>query len=76
MAIMPHPERCDAGQLIFSSMKRYIENKPPVDLSPFSYNAPKQVSKSFLFPDTGLSRLVQLIIEDNAAKTLALALSE
>ncbi|MFZ2189642.1 MAG: phosphoribosylformylglycinamidine synthase I [Candidatus Magasanikiibacteriota bacterium] len=68
MAMMPHPERTDNGQPIFTSMRDYISENRKVDLSYLSFKPTKYEPKEY--KPTGYEMLVDLIITDNEAVTV------
>lgn len=75
MAMMPHPERVPAGDKIFISMKNYLQRGDMVDASEdydFSLTSPK----THTYAANEQPVFVQLIIEDNTAKSLQLILNQ
>jgi len=85
MAMMPHPERTDNGQKIFTSMKKYIEDMktdtPPVILSDSEESTkklnyqPKQYKiEKFQKEENSQELLIDLVITDNEAVTVKNAL--
>ena len=76
LALMPHPERVPEGQVIFESMKKYIEAgcqmKAGVKLVASAINPPLI---DYCKPEGGMEILVDLIITDNEAETLQVALN-
>ena len=79
LALMPHPERTKDGIVIFESMKKYLENPTSYKLQATSYkkdpNHKSQITK-YEKPDDALEILVDLIITDNEAETLQVALNQ
>ena len=69
MAIMPHPERTDKGDIIFSSMKEFIEHGNPTTMHSLSFPESK-----FDIPDYSTTKhnqlIVDMIINDNEAVSI------
>lgn len=77
MAMMPHPERTENGDLIFKSMKHYIENTPCSNFDEaFDFDLEKPVVDTYQPAVSSHPLLVSLVIEDNSARSLQLALSQ
>lgn len=76
MAMMPHPERCQAGDKIFQSMANYISSQKKIDIQPYHYQGRMIKIQSFKQPKSSFDLVVNLMIEDNAAKSLELALGQ
>ena len=83
LALMPHPERTDDGQVIFRSMKEYLEDKVRNPKS--EIRNPKQIQISnfkiqklaeYKRPENSIEFIVDLIITDNEAETLQVALNQ
>ena len=75
MAIMPHPERTTNGDQIFSSMKRFIDEKCPlVDLS-LKHTPTKIKPKQLTINGDSIEWIVNLVITDNEAKSVNKALN-
>jgi len=78
LALMPHPERVEEGRVIFESMKKYLEKNPKLEIrNPKQIQNPNfqnQISKYDKSEDS-LEILVDLIITDNEAETLQVALA-
>jgi len=82
MAMMPHPERTDNGQKIFTSMKKYIEKRksttPPVILSnseeSLSFQPEEYKIENFQKEKDSEELLIDLVITDNEAITVKNAL--
>ena len=68
MAMMPHPERSENGQVIFTSMRDYISEEKTIDLSPLSFKPADYEPKEY--KANGEEMLVDLIITDNEAATV------
>lgn len=77
MAMMPHPERCEAGDIIFKSMHAFIVENSQHNL-PTNYQIkPLENSiKSYREEADKDIFLVDLLIEDKAAKSLELLLKQ
>jgi phosphoribosylformylglycinamidine synthase len=77
MAMMPHPERTREGDLIFQSMRTYIESSPKIDTSDvYTYRHQVSPLSAYQPPTQTSSFLVELLIEDNTAKSLELVLKQ
>ncbi len=79
LALMPHPERTAAGQVIFQSMKNYLDLRFKIkDLSynDLDYDISELELNEYNQPENSMEFLVDLIITDNEAQTLQTALSE
>ena len=77
LALMPHPERTDDGQVIFESMKKYLdENSKSKELNKIQFSNNKSKISKYDKPEKSLEFLVDLIITDNEAETLQIALSQ
>ena len=74
MAIMPHPERDPEGngQVIFDSIKRWIEEKKTVDFKSLGNYECKEDIRSQ--QEVDIQMLVRLIITDNTERTIEEAL--
>ena len=74
MAMMPHPERTPNGDVIFQSMRDYIESHTHQRVAPlFYYPRPLDISK-YEKPSNQHECRVALIITDNQAMTVENAL--
>lgn len=72
LALMPHPERCAAGDVIFASIYRWITGKVKKPKTPkFVVKLP--VSKILLKPKVNVELFVSLIITDNEALSVSAA---
>lgn len=76
VAYMPHPERLDTGEQLFSSLKTYLESPPPVDDYSITWQPPTIAVDQYDVADTCVQLFVDLKIADNAAKTIELALQQ
>lgn len=66
LAIMPHPERTAAGDVIFQSIYNYIVAKKPVNMQPLTVEvSPAELQPAK--PESGYELLVKTIIADNEA---------
>ena len=79
LALMPHPERTDDGQIIFESMKAYLDkqearNKKQETDKIQNFNNQIQ-NGEYKKPEEAMEMLVELIITDNEAETLQTALN-
>lgn len=77
MAMMPHPERCEAGDVIFESMKNYILDKPFNEVTQhYDYTPPVHDLSCYTPLPNSYSLPIELLIEDNTAKSLELVLKQ
>lgn len=78
LALMPHPERVEAGQVIFQSMKKYLEdgNKQFGASKALDDDIPQVEITTYQKPENSMEFLVDLIITDNEAETLQVALEQ
>lgn len=75
MAIMPHPERTDNGQVIFDSMREYILNqKAWFKNKDYQTEISKKPLMPYQCPQSHFTLIIDAVIEDNSAKSLALLL--
>ena len=74
MAMMPHPERTENGDAIFSSMKNYIENDNPVSNHTLSYNRPHYKVANYKANSDAAEWVIDMIITDNEASSVRNAL--
>ena len=74
MAMMPHPERTENGDTIFSSMKNYIENDNPVSNHTLSYNRPHYKVANYKANSDAAEWVIDMIITDNEASSVRNAL--
>ena len=75
MAMMPHPERTENGDTIFSSMKDFIENGNPVTDHSLSFDRPHYKVENY-DPNGGSTEwIVDMIITDNEAVSVHNALN-
>jgi phosphoribosylformylglycinamidine synthase subunit PurQ / glutaminase len=70
MAMMPHPERTEQGDLIFQSMRDYIESGYVQRINPMHYKARRHPITAYKLPAQTHQLLVSLVITDNHALTV------
>jgi len=75
LALMPHPERTPDGLVIFESMKKYIEGGYAKGESRLEFSKERPQSLQYRRADNSLEILVDLIITDNEAQSLQVALN-
>lgn len=71
MAMMPHPERTPNGDLIFQSMRQYIEKGYVQRVNPMHYQARPNVMTTYQAKPEVREFIVDLVINDNHALTLS-----
>lgn len=74
MAIMPHPERTEKGDAIFSSMKDFIENGNPVTDHSLSFDRPHYEVANYESKSGAAEWVIDMIITDNEAASVHNAL--
>jgi phosphoribosylformylglycinamidine synthase len=74
MAIMPHPERTNNGDVIFSSMKEFIENGTPAIDCTLSFERPHYEVTQYNPNDRTTEWVIDMIIADNEASSVQNAL--
>jgi len=74
MGMMPHPERTENGDAIFSSMKNYIENDNPVSKHTLSFNRPHYEVTPYQSNGDAAEWVIDMIITDNEASSVRNAL--
>ena len=74
MAIMPHPERTTAGDVIFSSMRNYIEKNNYCAISALDFAIAKPELPFYKQPDNSVEFFIKLIINDNVEVSVQKAL--
>ncbi|MFQ6612553.1 MAG: phosphoribosylformylglycinamidine synthase I [Fidelibacterota bacterium] len=67
MALMPHPERTPNGNVIFTSMRKYIQRRMPTKPAFLDYTPPEKPVVQYKRKQSSLEWLVKLIITDNTA---------
>ena len=70
MAMMPHPERTENGDAIFSSMKDFIENENPLTDHTLSFERPHYEVVNYNPNDDDAEWIVDMIITDNEASSV------
>lgn len=70
MAMMPHPERTTEGDVIFQSMRAYIEEKHSESTVPLYYYPRKSKLPVYQKAQKSVECVVELIITDNQALTV------
>jgi phosphoribosylformylglycinamidine synthase len=71
MAMMPHPERSNAGAPLFSSMREYISEKKTIHASQkISFTPPAGTISQYAKPAEAHELPIELIITDNEAATV------
>ena len=74
LAMMPHPERTNLGDKLFSSMREFIKQKVSIKNGSLSYSTPKRNIKNYI-PERHVSEwVVDMVITDNEAETVQNAL--
>ena len=74
MAIMPHPERTEKGDAVFSSMKDFIENENPVSSYTLTFDRPHYEVANYETNGDSTEWVVDMIITDNEAASVQNAL--
>lgn len=74
MAMMPHPERTSNGDVIFSSMKDFIENNNPVTSQTLDYDRPHYKINNYSSSNNTKQWIIDMIITDNDAVSVRNAL--
>lgn len=70
MAMMPHPERANDGDIIFQSMKEFIERKAPRTTSYLNYQNPLYLPSMYQRPQQAKEVLITPLTSDNHALTV------
>ena len=74
LAMMPHPERTNLGDKLFSSMREFIKQKISIKNDSLSYSPPNKNIKKYT-PEEHVSEwVVDMVITDNEADTVQNAL--
>ena len=76
LAMMPHPERTELGDKLFSSMKEYIEKSVPINEKKISYKLNEKTIVNYKPNEKSNIWIVDLIITDNEAITVQSALQQ
>ncbi len=74
MAMMPHPERTENGDVVFSSMKEFIENGNPVSDHNLSFDRPHYEMTYYKANSNATEWIIDMIIADNEASSVSNAL--
>ena len=74
MAMMPHPERTENGNVVFSSMKEFIENENPVSDHNLSFDRPHYEMTDYRTNSNATEWIIDMIITDNEASSVRNAL--
>ena len=74
MAMMPHPERTENGDAIFSSMKEFIENENPITDHTLFYDRSHYKVENYQSSNGATEWVVDMIITDNEAASVHNAL--
>ena len=74
MAIMPHPERTEKGDAVFSSMKDFIENENPVSSYTLTFDRPHYGVANYETNGDSTEWVIDMIITDNEAASVQNAL--
>ena len=74
MAMMPHPERTEKGDAIFSSMKDFIENGNLVTSHTLSFDRPHYEIANYEAKSDATEWIIDMIITDNEASSVHNAL--
>ena len=70
MAMMPHPERTENGDAVFSSMKEFIENGNPVSDHKLSFERPHYEVEKYQSNGDSTEWIIDMIITDNEASSV------
>ncbi|MDP6260569.1 MAG: phosphoribosylformylglycinamidine synthase I [Candidatus Marinimicrobia bacterium] len=74
MAIMPHPERTEKGDAVFSSMKEFIEKENPVSSHTLTFDRPHYEVANYETNGDSTEWVIDMIITDNEAASVQNAL--
>ena len=74
LAMMPHPERTNLGDKLFSSMREFIKQKISIKDDSLSYSPPKKNIKKYTREEHVSEWVVDMVITDNEAETVQNAL--
>ena len=74
MAIMPHPERTEGGDVIFSSMKEFIEHGNPITDHTLMFDRPHYEVTNYKPNGDSTEWIIDMIITDNEAASVHNAL--
>ena len=76
MAIMPHPERTENGDAIFSSMKEFIENGTPTTDHTLTFDHPDYEVANYKSSEDATEWIINMIITDNEAASVESTLNK
>tara|TARA_Y100000748_G_scaffold99540_1_gene82871 strand:- start:811 stop:2076 length:1266 start_codon:yes stop_codon:yes gene_type:complete len=74
MAMMPHPERTSNGDVVFSSMKDFIDNNNPISSYTLKHDFPNDKINNYTSADKSQQWIIDMIITDNDAVSVNNAL--
>ena len=74
MAMMPHPERTSNGDVVFSSMKDFIDNNNPISSYTLKHDFPNDKINNYTSADKSQEWIIDMIITDNDAVSVNNAL--
>lgn len=74
MAIMPHPERTEKGDAVFSSMKEFIEKENPVSSHTLTFDRAHYEVANYETNGDSTEWVIDMIITDNEAASVQNAL--
>ena len=74
MAMMPHPERTQNGDVIFSSMREFIEMNNPLTNHSLEHIPKKNELKDYPLDEHSTQWVIDMIITDNEASSVSNAL--
>jgi len=71
---MPHPERSEKGDVVFSSMKKFIDDGNPTTDHTLTFNRPHYKVKPYQPSEGSVEWVIDMIITDNEAMSVCSAL--
>ena len=74
MAMMPHPERTSNGDVVFSSMKDFIDNNNPISSYTLKHDFPNDKINNYTSANKSQQWIIDMIITDNDAVSVNNAL--
>tara|TARA_B100000965_G_scaffold404527_1_gene435528 strand:+ start:1119 stop:2384 length:1266 start_codon:yes stop_codon:yes gene_type:complete len=74
MAMMPHPERTSNGDVVFSSMKDFIDNNNPISSYTLKHDFPNDKIDHYTSAKKSQQWIIDMIITDNDAVSVNNAL--
>ena len=75
MAMMPHPERTEKGNAVFSSMKEFIDKGNPVTNHTLAFERPPYKVTNYRASRNAVEWVIDMIITDNEAASVHNALT-